>query len=378
MSDTIYLSFYYPGFYNCDLRNKSAQKEINEWNLLKSYENSCLKNVPKIEPLWDLYDSSNEKIINKEIEIASKYQIDAFVFNYYFNGYKTELEKPLKIFLKENQKLKFALNWCHRMPKRNLPISPVSPQRKAEHIIHDLTDEELKIEIKLKPSDFVKLADKFCDYFKSNYYLTLNNKYVLTFYHLTGMISSIGIDNLITGLTILRESCRKRGYKLYLIGLLSITNEKKNRIYEINRLPLDAISAYCSLPNFNSKDAIQRFEELIPQRTQEWNRNRELFTFPFFPCIAAGWDATSRGDKGYKIEKHGLKFPFVPVVINNTASNFKRYLNSAKSFINQIDNSDYKLLFLGPWNEWTEGCYLLPCKKFKYSKLEVIKNSKQK
>jgi hypothetical protein len=34
------------------------------------------------------------------------------------------------------------------------------------------------------------------------------------------------------------------------------------------------------------------------------------------------------------------------------------------------------MLFLGPWNEWNEGCYLLPDARYGAAKLEAVRRVK--
>jgi Glycosyltransferase WbsX len=51
------------------------------------------------------------------------------------------------------------------------------------------------------------------------------------------------------------------------------------------------------------------------------------------------------------------------VFVGNTPAAFQQQLQAAKSFLDNY-NPAHKILVLNSWNEWTEGSYLLPEKKY--------------
>jgi hypothetical protein len=56
-------------------------------------------------------------------------------------------------------------------------------------------------------------------------------------------------------------------------------------------------------------------------------------------------------------------YPWTPVIVGNTPAAFEHALTAAKTFPDQY-NPPHKIVVLNSWNEWTEGSYLLPEKKY--------------
>jgi len=62
------------------------------------------------------------------------------------------------------------------------------------------------------------------------------------------------------------------------------------------------------------------------------------------------------------------------VVVGNTPERFERLLRDAAAHVEQDPREPFAVL-LNAWNEWTEGCYLLPEKRTGITRLEAIKRT---
>jgi Glycosyltransferase WbsX len=65
-------------------------------------------------------------------------------------------------------------------------------------------------------------------------------------------------------------------------------------------------------------------------------------------------------------------YPWTPVFVGNTPAAFQEQLMEAKIFLDAY-NPKHKIVVLNSWNEWTEGSYLLPEKKYGDAYLKAIK-----
>jgi len=83
-----------------------------------------------------------------------------------------------------------------------------------------------------------------------------------------------------------------------------------------------------------------------------------------------GWDASPRCMQSDKFQPHD--YPWTPVFVGGTPEKFKAALQEAKKFLDEY-NPKHKILVLNSWNEWTEGSYLLPEKKYGDAYLKAIK-----
>ncbi len=88
------------------------------------------------------------------------------------------------------------------------------------------------------------------------------------------------------------------------------------------------------------------------------------------PPVSMGWDASPRCMQSDKFEQKD--YPWTPVFVGNRPSSFQQQLTEAKSFLDKY-NPKHKILVLNSWNEWTEGSYLLPEKKYGDAYLKAIK-----
>jgi hypothetical protein len=83
-----------------------------------------------------------------------------------------------------------------------------------------------------------------------------------------------------------------------------------------------------------------------------------------------GWDASPRCIQS---DQFGLKdYPWLPVLSGNTPEAFRDAMADAKKFLDQY-HPRHKIIVLNAWNEWTEGSYLLPEKKYGDAYLKAIK-----
>jgi hypothetical protein len=97
-----------------------------------------------------------------------------------------------------------------------------------------------------------------------------------------------------------------------------------------------------------------KFWEFILERT-ETNKSMKTFLGAF-----VDWDNTAR------IGNRALIFQ------GSTPEKFGKYLNQQ---INNAMNMNSEFLFINAWNEWAEGTYLEPDKKYGFQYLEAVKNA---
>lgn len=357
-----FATFYYPGYYSCPVRNTSAGTVINEWRLLKEPPASVFVETPPIEPALGHTDSSDPRALAEEARLAVRHGVDAFIFNHYSDGQREELGAPVAAFAGLDTKLQFALNICCHMPKRKLPfgmqdigVAPLAQLTEAAFgaLVHDL-------------------AVRFLDHPR---YLRHERRAVVTMYHVNAMVLLYGPGGLKTRLDILRSILRSYGHEAYVVGLYSVAGGWSRRTPGIDELPFDAFSCYVALPDFESLEPVQAFE-VAAERSLLAMQERPDGGTPIVACVGAGWNATARGAPGYDPDRHGLAFPYYPVVVGDEPAAFERYLRKVARAVLDRPGFERDLLFLGPWNEWTEGCYLLPDTRHGPGKLEAIRRVK--
>ena len=100
-------------------------------------------------------------------------------------------------------------------------------------------------------------------------------------------------------------------------------------------------------PTFHSYDLV--WKRIL---TRKSNRKKTTFSGAF-----VDWDNSTR--KGKKST----------IFLGSSPNKFYQYLSSL------IRKERSEILFINAWNEWAEGAYLEPDKKFEFGYLEAIKKS---
>jgi len=302
--------------------------------------------------------------LNEEARLAEIHGIDAFAFNFYHDGYRSQLEQPLLGFTKIQTRVKFALNICCRMPRTKLPFGLDCVTTEPPTFIPFINFREIARTV-------------FDKYIAHPRYLRSGGEHVLSFYSVESYLGLYGIEGLTARLDCLRTLAAAKNVKLHLVGLFSVVGAWY-AAGDLNRLPFDSFSCYVALPDFRSSQPVQKYEVLAEHWLTMWDNGMRGTNKPLHPCVTAGWDSTPRGAKGYNPNVHGLKFPYFPVVVGSTPEAFESYLHSILGLKKAIKKSNGELIFLGPLNEWSEGCTLLPDSIYGNRRLEVVGKMKHK
>jgi hypothetical protein len=98
------------------------------------------------------------------------------------------------------------------------------------------------------------------------------------------------------------------------------------------------------------------------------------------PVVTTGWDVTPRCAKEVPwpfpaVPTSGRhEYPYVPVVVGSTPERFEQLVRDAAQHIERDPRRPFAVL-INAWNEWTEGCYLLPEERTGTARLEAVKRT---
>jgi hypothetical protein len=372
-------AYYFPNYHIDSINERWHGKGWTEWDLVKSAQprfNGHLQ--PKI-PAWGYYDESDPGWASKEIDLASSYGIDVFIYDWYWYAKTGQfLQEGLeKGFLNasNNSKMKFAIMWANHNWANIHPTSYTNFQEK-------LTDGEVTLALWEKITDY--LID---NYFKKSNYWKIDGKPYFSIFETARFLNSFKtLDEAASAMKRFNEKVTKAGFPgLHLnlidqnvtdLHLKSVLQRIVTRTEVLRALNVASITSYNFLYAYDLSKAewpTANYQNAIDANVKYWSHvSTQIGNIPFFPNITMGWDVTPRLIQSDKFD--GFKgYPWVPVFNgDNTPVAFLQALKKAKIFL--VDHPEQpKIIIINAWNEWTEGSYLLPDTKTSTQYLEAIK-----
>jgi hypothetical protein len=300
-----------------------------------------IKKYPEREPLLSWYKEGDTSVAVQQIEWAAQYGIDFFVYDWYWDGSKPFLEHALNAFFKcsNSNKLKFCLLWANQ---GQVPASL---------------------------DQFTSMVDYWIkNYFNKPNYLTIDGKPVVIIFAPQQLRDNIAKFGKTTKeiFTLVRSSAVAKGIKgIYFVGGTTAHPWWVNDYLPNNGY--DAISAY----NYHTRgfkgfytDTVKSavdFDQLKQGYKSQWSWILEHTTLPYLVPISSGWDKRPWGSESPTDNCH------------STPESFGTVLSDAKSMMDKYPDKTLKMGIICAWNEFGEGSYIEPTKKWKFSYLEAIK-----
>ena len=358
-------SYYFPNWH-VDPRNEEIHgKGWTEWRVVEHATPRFPGHRQPRLPLWGFEDEADPAIMKKKIDIAQKYGIEAFTFDYYWFADGSYRERCLtEGFLPacEGTDFKFAIMWANHDP---IYAHPGSYWKPAEMLWSG----------EVTPQTFTQCTDHLIEtYFKHPNYLRIEGKIYFSVFNLSYMIKTNGQETLRAMFEDLRSRVRKAGLgEIWIdatfVNMGAADLDAANEL--IGKLHLDSCSCYAYsrmpqvdvFPCFDYESAI----EINLARVKELS---EGLCVPYNPSVATGWDASPRTVQSDMYENRG--YPFSVIAVNDTPEAWEKHLAGFRDFLDS-ESATARILNLSCWNEWTEGMYLEPDTLYGFDKLEAVK-----
>jgi hypothetical protein len=312
----------------------------------------------------------------REIDLAADHGIDVMLFDWYwYSGVRIMQETLENAFLlaPNRSRLKFALMWANHTwadyfpPPFGKPMNVWLPIRHSE-------------------MDMWRVLDYWIEhYFSQPNYWRPNGRLFLSIYRPLHLIGELG------GVRAFRTLADKIDRRLDQNGLPPLHWQGMDP--SPNEVPLLHEAGFHSTSSYNihssgrvSEDFTEDYCDLIDEHQRVW-RQMAATAVPYDPVITVGWDVTPRCQHDlpwpYPLEPEaanplGLagerRYPHTPVVVGNTPERFGRLCGLARDYA-LGHRSPADAVFINAWNEWTEGCYLLPESRTGLGYLEAVKQA---
>ncbi len=123
---------------------------------------------------------------------------------------------------------------------------------------------------------------------------------------------------------------------------------------------------------FNRGDQLFEYQLVADMHRKFWKdfAGSELL---FLPTVTRGWDCSGRCRNDEPFPWRANNYPYVGIVRNNTPEIFQALLADAKLHA-ENDPAQPGVVLINAWNEYTDGCYLVPDKTIGDASLRAIKS----
>lgn len=328
-----------------------------EWAFVKTPK-TRFKGQINFKPLAGYLNGANPDDVETEITLASNAGINVFLYDYYwYDGQKTQEEAIEKGFLKakNRDKMKFALMWCYH-ERRDSFRPPYSKERR-----------EL-MSLAHTPEEFLGLIDySIAHYFNQPEYYRKDGRLFFSIYKFAYLWETWGKDDAKVRDAILEARRRVRSAGLGELHI-NVQGIPTGMMKQMAALGIDSFTDYGfnayavknSYARFKAGEVCFDYGEIDGLLQDSWAKKRKASPIPYFPIVPTGWDATPRCRFDVPFPWNGdVIYPYCGTFTNNTDAIFEKYLRDAKAFA-MSDPEKKGIVYINAWNEYTEGCWLLP------------------
>jgi lipopolysaccharide biosynthesis protein len=339
------IAFYLPQFHPIPENDLWWGKGFTEWtNVTRTVPQFIGHYQPRLPGDLGFYDLRVPDIMRQQVEIAKDYGIHGFCFHHYWFAGQRLLEMPVRnLLLNPDIDIDFCLCWANENWSRRW----------------DGSESDILMAQNHSPEDDIAFIDDLIPSFKDKRYIRVNGKPVLIVYRATLL------PDIAATAKRWRERVREHGIvDLYLVAAKSF-DVGNPRLFGFDagvEFPPHQAAGVKSVndryqiinPDFNGKifdyaDLAARYGKLDPSE------------FICHKAVAPSWDNCAR--------KLGKAHTFV----NSTPENYAKWLDEALE-VTMRRPPEQRLLFINAWNEWGEGAYLEPDRRFGYAYLNATAN----
>lgn len=356
------VAIYCPLWHNYDHASSWKGEGWCEWELLKSAIPRFSGHHQPLEPEWGCFDESDPDWTSREIDLAADHGIDVFLFDWYWYSGVRIMEEALETgFLRSpnRERVKFAIMWANHDWSDYFPAPFGKPWNMWLPSRHSERDLERVIDYSIE------------HYFRQPNYWCVDGRLFYSVFHTSKFLSEFGDIEALRGiLKRMDQRLERAGLPPLHWNAMCSSPEQAELAHEAG---FHSTTSYNVISSGKAVDGIDQYEDLMAAHHAHWDKLSAV-PLPYLPVVTMGWDVTPRCEQDIPWPfPPDAGYPYIPVVVGNTPERFEQLCRDAADHI-AADPARPFAVFINAWNEWTEGCYLLPERQHGTAYLEAVKS----
>ena len=347
--DVKYLAFYLPQFHAFPENDAWWGKNFTEWtNVTKAVPQFTGHYQPRLAGDLGYYSLKNKETIRDQMELAKLYGVYGFCIYYYWFDGKKLMETPLELILQNPElDLPFCICWANENWSRRWD------GKETDILIAQNYTEDF-------PEAFMK---DVIVYMEDSRYIRINGKPLLVIYNAND------IPELSNVLERWRKYCRSNSLGEIHIAAVDFSLNAVSKEAGFDSFvefpphstyyyPKTLLNDQLEIMNGQYTGTIYDYQEIVNRKDYLGTAREKMF-----PGIFLGWDNTAR-----KRNASTIYHNFSPEA-------FAEWLLDITNYTKAVRPVGERFAFINAWNEWAEGTYLEPDRRYGYAALEAVKNT---
>ncbi|NCC60278.1 MAG: methyltransferase domain-containing protein [Verrucomicrobiae bacterium] len=331
------IAFHLPQFHSIPENDRWWGEGFTEWSNTRKAKPLFPGHYQPREPHPDIgyYDLSDIKTLKCQVDMAKKFGIYGFCFyHYWFHGTRL-LGRPVDMLLgNKDIEMPFCLCWANETWSKKW----------------DGKDHHILIEQKFSPEDDLQFIEFLAPYFRDPRYIRVNGRPILLVYRVSKLPSPLET------VSRWRTWCQENG-----LGEIHLVAVCHGEVYPNSKLIDIGFDAYAEFPphcfpcqHIPSENSLfgdgYRFDYSTGVDASIESNDSQII----YKGCTLGWDNTARFGKN------------ATIYLNFSIKKYYFWLCHIIDYTRKKFNEHERFIFINAWNEWAEGTYLEPDKRYGY------------